>query len=320
MAKRKHWSDFNKQYYISYTENCDWKCSYCDFPTLEKCKTAPVEFAIEAMDILKEATGHDHMIEYGLEGGELGVLSTEYLDKVFEHDLADTYVTCTNGLFMKRGYHERYADKLHYVLHHVQPDITIDYSVPYYEYADGIQVDYAFVVDKKTLYSGAIEKMLDEYGSTDRQFIPHLLQPRKPGLDFLQTEDFEYLYKLLEGRNNVNPWFVKRVARIAKNFDRTNWLNARRTICANSFQQPIFDLPNKRINRCCISITGDAIPYTVENLQKLYRNEKMFTDVQDKVCDGCIAGFLWSDERIDDVYLNAMDIIHQFAIEENNKK
>jgi len=318
-TKRHRWSDFNKQYYISLTEYCNWKCSYCDFPTLENHHSPSIDQALKSFDMLKEATNHDQMIEYGLEGGELGILSQDYLDQIFAHDLAETYVVCTNGLFMERGYHDRYADKLHYIMHHVQPDITLNQSIPQYEYDPSIQVDYTFVIDKPTLYSGAIEKILTENPHPTRQFIIHVLQPRKPGLDLLTIEDFKYLHSILDGRTNVNPWFIKRVERIIKNLDNTSWLNSRRTICANSFQQPIFDLTNNRINRCCISITGDSIPYTLENLKKLYKNEKVFPNVNDKVCDGCIAGFLWSDERIDDVYLDAMNIIHQFAIEENNK-
>jgi len=318
--KKQHYVDFNKQYYISLTEHCNWQCEYCDFPKIAKCKSAPIDRVLTAFDMLKEATDHDQNIEYGLEGGEIGILSQDYLDQVFAHDLTPTYNICTNGLFMERGYHTRYADKIHYILHHVQPKLDENFYIPEYTYADDIKVEYAFVVDKTNIYNGILEKVINDYIDNDRYFIIHILQPRTPGLDLLGVEDFKKLYSIIKDKPNIEPHFILRVAKIIANIERTSWVNSRRTICANSYQQPIFDLPNNRINRCCISITGDAIPFTHDNLTKLYNNEKVFPTSTDKVCDGCIAGFVWDDGRIGEVNDKAHQIIHEFAIEENNRR
>jgi len=318
--KKRHYSGFSTQYYVSLTEICNWQCSYCDFPKLNKPKSAPIERVLEYFDMLKEATGHDQTIEYGLEGGEIGILSQDYLDQVFAHDLTETYTICTNGLFMERGYHERYKDKIHYILYHTQPEITNNCIIPDFIYDPSIKVEYALVITKTNLYDGTLEKVINDYIANDRYFIFHILQPRTLGLDLLGIDDFKKLYSILEGKPNVEPHFIIRVAKIIANLEKTSWVNSRRTICANSYQQPIFDIPNERINRCCISISGDTVPYTVENLKKLYNHEKLFLTSTDSVCDGCIAGFVWDDGRINDVSLKAHDIIHQFAIEENAKR
>jgi len=317
--KKQHYVDFKVQFYISLTEHCNWKCKYCDFPKIKNCKTTPIDDVLRYFDMLKTAAPNNSGVEYGLEGGELGMLSEEYLDQVFAHDLAESYIICTNGLFMERGYHTRYADKIHYILYHVQPELNDDFYIPQYTYND-IDVKYAIVVDKTNIYDGSLEKIVNDYIDIDTYFIPHILQPRTPGLDLLELDDFKKLYSIIEGKRNIEPWFIVRVARIIEQLDKTSWINARRTTCANTYNHPIFDLPNGNINRCCISITGGAVPLTPDNLQKFWNNEKLFATVNDHTCEGCIAGFVWADDRIDNVGMAAYNVIHEFAIEENNRR
>lgn len=308
--KKRHYAGFTRQYYISLTEFCNWHCQYCDFPKLQEHKTAPIERVLEVFDMLKQSTNNDAGVEYGLEGGEIGILAEDYLDQVFAHDLAESYVICTNGLFMERGYHKRYQNKVHYILYHARPELD-NFFINQYDY-DGIMVHYAIVVTKENLDNGLFEEVINKHNGPGISFLPHIIQPRTPGLELLSLEDYQHLYNIIKDKSNVNQYFIPRVARIIDNIVNEEWMEERRIICSNSYMQPIIDLPNDRINRCCVSITGEAVPITNKNLIDLYQNKKMFPSLKDHICNGCIANFVWADERLAHVATQAQEVIQQF--------
>jgi len=301
--------DFEKQWYFSLTQKCSWDCWYCDFPKIQSPNHAPIEYVLEVFDMIKEVTSRDQSIEYSLEGGEIGLFNESYLDQVFASGLGDTYNIATNGLFMKKGYHERYHDKVHYLLYHVQPELNEQFSVQ--QYPTDILTYYTFVITKGNL--PILAEVLKKCEVLDSYVLPHILQPRVPGLDLLTKEDFLIMYDILKASPIIKPDFTERVQRIISRLDDTKWLNQHRPICANVYTQPIFDLVNKRINRCCISISGDSVPITYENIQKLYKNEKLFDTLTDKVCDGCIANFLWHDFRHKRYMKELFSIFKEFA-------
>lgn len=297
-----------RQYYFSLTEVCNWKCEYCDFTKKGERKVAPIEQVLEAFALIKEVTGGDKGIEFSLEGGEIGTLSEEYLDQVFNSGLADTYAICTNGLFMERGYHERYKDKIHYILYHVTPDLTDDYNFPVYEVAPNITQHYTIVVTKENI--DHLDGLL--LAHPEKMWLPHIMQPRTEDLEFLAKDHYFKLNNIVKEKENVTTAFRYRIPKIIGKCDDLNWLEYTRSICANVYAQPIFDLPNMQINRCCISITGDAVPFNEENLTKLYRNEKLFSTKKDKVCDGCIANFLWHPHTLNEWREEAEAILNEF--------
>ena len=309
--KRTTFADFDKQWYFSLTEKCSWNCWYCDFPKIKNPQPAPIEYVLEVFDMIKDITGRDQSIEYSLEGGEIGLLDESYLDQVFASDLGDSYNIATNGLFMEKGYHTRYADKVHYILHHIQPELFLPFKFTMYDLDPSILTYYTFVINKKNL--PILKDVLKDCEALNSYVLPHILQPRIPGLDLLTIDDFNQMYDILCDSPIIKPDFTTRVKRIIERYDDTQWLDSHRAICANVYTQPIFDLPNKRINRCCISITGDSVPITYDNIKKLYHNEKMFTTLKDSVCDGCIANFLWHDFRHKRYIKKLMKIYKEFA-------
>jgi MoaA/NifB/PqqE/SkfB family radical SAM enzyme len=310
-GKRKTFQDFKSQWYISLTEKCNWHCSYCDFPTKAEQKPADLEYIIQTFDAIKKATNADPSIEYMLEGGEIGLMSEYDLDKIFHSGLAETYTVTTNGLFMERGYHERYKDKIHYILYHVKPDLFLPFSFKEYDVDPSIMVQYTFVITKQNLK--LLPYVLEQCENVKHFFQPHILQPRREGLDFLTKEDFEFLYDTIKDSLIIREHFKERVQRIIERFDDEKWLDGKRALCSNVYTQPIFDIPNKKINRCCISITGDAVDITPENIEKLYTNKRLFSTIKDKVCDGCIANFLWHDFRHKERLKEVVRIFKDFA-------
>lgn len=308
--KKTTFQDFDKQWYFCLTEKCSWECGYCDFPCKTDPTTAPIEYVEEIFEMIKRVTNRDQSIEYSLEGGEIGLLSEEYLDRMFAVDMADTYNIATNGLFMKKGYHEKYIDKIHYLLYHVMPEIELGKPIVEYDTQDALCY-YTFVIHKNNL--DILDEFLKENAHINTYFLPHILQPRTPGLDLLTHQDFKRLYSILFPHENIKPDFKERVARIIRYYDDDAFLDKKRQVCANVYTQPVFDMPNKNINRCCISITGDAVPVTEDNVKKLYTNKKMFSTIKDKVCDGCIANFLWHDFRHQRYFKEVVSIYKEFA-------
>jgi len=292
--KKTTFADFKKQWYFSLTEYCSWKCSYCDFPCKTDPKVAPIEYVEEVFDRIKRITNYDQSIEYCLEGGEIGLFDQDYLDRVFNSGLSETYNVATNGLFMEKSYHKRYSDKIHYILYHIAPEIYDGVKYKEYDFGD-ILCYYTFVINKNNL--PILDKFLTDNLDSKHRFLPHILQPRTPGLDLLTYDDFIQMYDIIKDKSNVKPDFIERVVRIIERHNDEPWLDSHRKICASVYTQPIFDLPNKRVNRCCISITGDSVDITDDNLERLYKNKIMFSSLKDSVCDGCIANFLWHDWR-----------------------
>lgn len=309
--KKTTFADFEKQWYFSLTEKCSWNCWYCDFPTKQNPKHAPIEYVLEVFDMIKEITGRDQSIEYCIEGGEIGLLDEEYLTEIFNSGLGDTYNVATNGLFMENGYHRTFAENIHYILYHVHPELFTPFNVRTYDLDASILTYFTFVISKRNL--PILEEVLKQCEHLNSYVLPHILQPRTLGLDLLSLDDFKYMYDILCKSPIIKPDFTTRVARIIERYDDEVWLNNHRKICANVYTQPIFDLPNKRINRCCISITGDSVPITYENIEKLYSNEKLFDSIQDSVCDGCIANFLWHDFRHKKYFKDVVKIFKEFT-------
>ena len=303
--------DFDKQWYFSLTEKCSWNCWYCDFPKIKDPKHAPIEYVLEVFDMIKEITGRDQKIEYSIEGGEIGLLDEEYLTKIFNSGLGDTYNVATNGLFMEKGYHRTFSKNIHYILHHVQPELFLPFRVKTYDLVSDILTYYTFVINKRNL--PILEEVLKQCEGLPSFVLPHIIQPRTPGLDLLTLDDFKYMYEIINESPIIKPDFKTRVARIIERHDDTEWLDVHRGVCANVYTQPIFDLPNKRINRCCISISGDSVPITYENIEKLYTNKKMYGTIKDSVCDGCIANFLWHDFRNKKYFKEVLQIYKGFA-------
>jgi len=286
---------FAKQWWISLSEACNWKCWYCDFPMKKDIKTVDADYLKWFLNILKPVI-KDKNIEICVEGGEIGLVDSHILDIFFNSDLDKSYTVTTNGLFMKQDYHNRYKDHIHYILYHVVSDVT-DPNVVFEKYKDtdpSIKIDYTIVIHKRNI------KYLDEFFDNNKDciFLPHLMQPRRLGLDFLSIEEFEQIYDILKDKENVYDHFKNRILNIIQHLkeeqsDPTK-LKKMRDFCANVYHKPIFDLPNKLIKRCCITIDNcNAADITEENLYKLVNNDVSLFPKTDPICDNCIANFLW---------------------------
>ncbi len=280
---------YDKQWYISLTEKCNWTCDYCDFPKKEKQCTVDIDFLKLFLDWCKEIT-KNHRVGISVEGGELGMLSEEMLDTMFFSNLQEQYTIATNGLFLKRDLLERYHEKIEHIIYHVSQEFNDTTDIDDYDFKN-ISVHYTMVVHKNNLRY--LDKFLLKH--PDKIFHPHILQPRTPGLNLLRKDDFIQLSEIIKEKSNVTEAIKQRIDRIISVLDNTQFLKFQRTICSGFYTQPIFDLTNRKIKHCCISISGDEVDLTYDNLQRLMNNDLTLFPNVDVVCDGCIANFLWHD-------------------------
>lgn len=90
--------------------SCNWKCHYCEYGHLTHQKIDD-DLAIKIFEENKEETTH-------ITGGEPGLLSEKFWDYVFG---VKPLGVITNGTFIKRGYYEKYKDRItHLYIHAVQ--------------------------------------------------------------------------------------------------------------------------------------------------------------------------------------------------------
>jgi len=94
-------------------KECNWTCSYCEY---KSNGIIPDEGkAIEIFEKHKDTLTH-------ITGGEPGLLSQKFWDHVFNYKKVGVL---TNGLFIKKGYYEKYKDKLTHLYVHVTPELNV---------------------------------------------------------------------------------------------------------------------------------------------------------------------------------------------------
>lgn len=286
--------------YHSLSQMCNWKCHYCDHPLINNPVHSDLDYLKATIPQLQEVT-KNFDIEHCVEGGEIGLIPISILDFFFfKSNFADSYHVATNGAFMEKGLHERYRDKIHSILYHVKPDIMDgSFDFPDYKKHD-IDFFYTIVIHRNNI--DLVTDFLD-YNS-DKLFVPHVLQPRREGLNFLDLELYSQIYEIVKDRENVRQGFKERYKFIVENFGKDNLMESRRKICCNNYTKSVINYPTKKLIRCCISMQSDSINLTSQTLNSILTNEDLIYPLWDNTCNDCIAGFIFRDiyysDSIDD--------------------
>jgi organic radical activating enzyme len=113
---------------------CNWNCPYCI--------ARDPNGTYDEDEILNEIKPIKYKLkDVYLSGGEPGLLSTYFWDELFnmtEYKLA----ICTNGTFIKKGYHIRYESKIRSIMIHCVKELNYD-----------IDDEILKVINNKTRYS-----------------------------------------------------------------------------------------------------------------------------------------------------------------------
>jgi hypothetical protein len=278
------------QIYHSLTQHCNWKCYYCEFPTLENPITTNILYLKDILSQIKEITKH-YNIEHCVEGGEIGLLNIDLLDVFFNSGLSKTYHVATNGTFMKRGYHKRYCDKIHTILYHVKPEIintTFDF-IRYQTY--GIKFYYTIVITKENI--NVLEDFLNY--NNDISFVLHVLQQRRRDITLMDINYYNRIYDIVKDKTNVDPGFIKRYKYITDHFKEPNFMETRNKLCCNDYTKIMIDYNTKSLIRCCISTETSKLPLTLLSLKRILDNDELMFPVWDRTCEKCIAHFVFKD-------------------------
>jgi len=276
--------------YVSLSEKCQWNCKYCDFPTFQDTAIdAKLDNLKKQVKIIKQFNTSDW--NWCIEGGELGVIDEKILDYWFlESNVADTYHVATNGLFLDK-YYEKYKHKIHTVLYHCLPDVKENSKIKTYDISPDI-LYYTVVITPENLKY--CDKLFSEYQNLNWSI--HVLQPRIPGIVKIDKKFYQDVINIISKYDNIPDVYIKRYQDII-NDDNPEKFKQKRLLCANDYSKPMLDLVKNEINRCCITYTGDRVPFNHENFKKLLNNDVLFPLVEKDRCNQCIAGFIYDDNR-----------------------
>ncbi len=109
---------YTNEFCIGLHSKCNWNCSYC----IARNNNISYDESeiLENIEPIKNKLGYVY-----LSGGEPGILSVDFWDKLFgltDHKLS----ICTNGTFIKNGYHLRYENQIREIIIHCVQELDHD--------------------------------------------------------------------------------------------------------------------------------------------------------------------------------------------------
>jgi len=263
------------------TEECNWKCKYCDFPKIRNPKTTNMEILSKHLPYIKKIMDElgELVVFCDIAGGEIGLLSIETLRYIFK-TIDRKIVVSTNGLFMEKKYHldpilRPYISGLWYHIHPKPGNFKIDYDY----------IDDDIFINRGIVHDNA-DEMVDFIKSN-------------PQIEFNYVE-FEYPIDVKREMNSsmyvylINK--IKNLPNVTNNAiqilnDRLSEPKDLKERCKNHNQTMLIDLTRERICLCHRAMNS-SIPLNEENLKKrLISNPKdIFDSEQCKSCTRLYAG------------------------------
>ncbi len=219
------------------TYKCDEQCNYCNIfkrgiPDIELTPS----LLIELSSIFNQI--HSDKETIMLTGGEPGLLSEPYLDMLFEIIPQQQVSIFTNGLFIKKGYSERYKHKIVYHVIHLigkndQDKIRLTTG----------DCTYIYIVTANNIDTLPMISNLYNDISIDLKLYESTQQDNDP-LSLVDA-DFIKLKYLCDTYTNL-----KYKQTISKKLNPIS-LNSYIDLCQSYAIDIEIDLPKNRLNHCC---------------------------------------------------------------------
>jgi len=216
----------NRDLAILTTQRCNEKCEYCDVPNIKNPKDINLDIYLKYIDIIQ-----DFYEEFSLTGGEIGLLNEDVLNVIFDA-LRKPVKLNTNGLFVKKGYYEKYKDKIGEMWYHIIRD-------------DGVieieKEDLTYIIIKHRKNIDQVDKIVEKYNHLNTRVVETSLK-NKNRTDLLLHDIDSFVYPPIGCRLNT------------KMFDAVNgaWM-----YCCESYSQipkiPLDSIePHEflRLNKC----------------------------------------------------------------------
>lgn len=248
------------------TEFCNKNCSYCDIPHIKNKNSTSLSKIKNIIPIIKQSITYE--TEIRLTGGEIGFVSSDIIDYIFEN--FKNISINTNGYFLKKYPH--YIKQCKRIFYHPSESfIKSD------EYICLDNIIYQFPIHslnkediKKITNEIPKEKIsllfYDDKFTTNRQFK-------------LKDCDILSIKKICEELNFNDTDFYKTFLYISTIHDI-------RKTCKKTAIEPSIDFVNNRIKQCVCSHTRSSfVDLTEKNLQMLFEDTLFFNETS--LCDDC---------------------------------
>lgn len=268
------------------TEECNWNCSYCEFPLIKNQKSTTMEILKKHLpyvhDFMHDLASKDAVSYVGIQGGEVGLLSLDILRYYFQ-TIKYVTVVSTNGVFLEKEYHKdemirSYIQTIHW---HLCPDL--------YNWK---RFDVEYTDDEIPISRGIVHDNLDDIKNFIRvndhilfdyvEFENDIRDPKS-----VDTKLYEELYELILPLKNVSEYAKKIIEK------RLNEKENHRNSCRDYNYGVTLDMIHETICHCQRDFHNSK-PLTKENLikrVKLYPKD-FFDETNCESCTRLYAGKL----------------------------
>lgn len=256
------------------TSKCNWGCNYC-FRT---------EFDIRAND---DSETNNRILKYVpiiskmtddilLTGGEIGLVSPDILDFIFNMFKKSTIRIATNGTWFETESYQKYKfNKNIMILYHTVENLFDD--IKYEKIEDNINIKYNFVVTGKNYQD--VPQLLSRYPNIT--FYP-ITDLRKK--EILPQTFYKKVYDLIHQFDNV-PHQIKQAIKVMGGDDKY-WIDE--CIKIKPYRIRI-DFNSNKITSCCVPTVGE--PISKKSLEQLSTRKLQFP-VDNKICTYCVVRLL----------------------------
>ncbi len=245
------------------TEECDKNCFYCDIGQIKNQQKPQKDLIYKYFPMVN---GLDELFPvFTITGGEPGLIPKDIIEYIFE-EVCDCHKirVNTNGLFIEKGYLDKYYDKIDWVGYH--PNIEVKEDIPLDICDEKVQL---FQPVHAKNFKDVPDKV-KRYPKQKFNLIPFLQKGEFPG-DYeyiLSNHEALQLQKSVSEFPNVLPDTLDMLTKTFMSGDMVK--NDYRIACGNSQIHPTIDFVKGQILRCPISrMHTDKVDLTEENMKKM---------------------------------------------------
>lgn len=255
------------------TEDCNWDCDYCHFPSVKNPRTTTIEILQRHLPYLKdwEITGY-----MDVQGGEIGLVPENILEYFLETMGRKMYFS-TNGVFLNKKMHlnEKIRPYIKMIQWHVFPNPNGD------AYVENIK-DKGIIITRGIVHDDA-DEMIDFLNNNKHLYIEYI--DFDYSLDSVVTHDrakYMDLYHKLNHLENISEGAKNRIR------DRAQEKEGLRMVCKTSNDSVLIDLVNEKICLCQrnMNVNVDLGLLALWNRCKTNPVD-YFLDIDNGNCDSC---------------------------------
>lgn len=265
------------------SEKCNKQCYYCDIGQNPKQKDIKKESFFNFFPLINMNGMKYNYENYTITGGEPGLVDVDVFDFFFKEKCKGIHTNInTNGLFIEKGYFDKFYDKIDKIGLH--PYVDID------EIPKELRCDPKIII-YQPIYKNKIDK-IEEFCKNHNNFLINLIpyvqkyQPLNNNDLIIPLESFQKIIDLTKNLENLELSTIQTINRLSKQSDCGIYLN--RKFCGNSYNNIVFDFSYDKIWRCPTSKTNtDKDELTTEKINLCFEKKLFRSSESDLNCAHC---------------------------------